>query len=185
MTLSPGRMVGLYEDDSAQIPVHASLTYKDVQASGPPAQPLSFPKPTIHRAFRVSGRAMDHRHGKVYDVVAISRTDKRIAYLFKKTIAKTTYGGVELCVVLRRRSHNNKFKYYGSEADWISTDEMVAVKVSSWSKMRQHRGHHHLEDPLKGACQRLFQLFVGSVLVLCCFRRFSLEHNIIITPLVI
>ena len=149
MTLSSATP-GLYYDENAELPPHASLTYQEVKAAGPPAQPLDFPTPTVHRALPVSGRAMDHRYGNVYRIQAMSRTDQRIAYLFKKNIAKTTYGCVKLCVVLRRRSH--KFEFRLGEAEWISTDEMVAIKASSWSKMRKHRGRH-LEDPLKGTCE--------------------------------
>jgi len=139
---------GLYYDENAELPPHASLTYRDIKAAGPPAQPLDFPKPTVHRAFTVSGLAMDHRLGRVYEVHAMTRTDKRLAYLVKKTIAKTTCGCIKLCVVLRRRSSHN-LDYGGAGAEWISTDEMVAIKASSKSKMREHRGKH-LEDPLKG-----------------------------------
>lgn len=150
MTLSSATP-GLYYDENAELPPHASLTYQEVKAAGPPAQPLDFPTPTVHRALPVSGRAMDHRYGQIHEIKAMSRTDQRIAYLFKKNIAKTTYGCVKLCVVLRRRSH--RFDFRCGEAEWISTDEMVAIKASSWSKMRQHRGRH-LEDPLKGTTSR-------------------------------
>lgn len=140
--------LGLYYDENAELPPHASLTYREVKAAGPPSQPLEFPKPTVHRACTVSGRALDHRLGKVYEVHAMSRTDKRLAYLIKKNIAQTAFGCIKLCVVLRRRSSHN-LEYYGGGAEWISTDEMVAIKASSKRTMREHRGKH-LEDPLKG-----------------------------------
>jgi len=158
MTLSSATP-GLYYDENAELPPHASLTYQDVKAAGPPSEPLDFPTPTVHRALSVSGLAMDHRHGKVYKIEAMTRTDKKIAYLFKKNIAKTAYGCVKLCVVLRRRSHNFDFGTTKTEAEWISTDEMVAIKASSRIKMRQHR-RKESEDPWKGSLLILFGILM-------------------------
>ena len=53
---------------------------------------------------------------------------------------------IRLCVVLRRR---DRLETGGlDEVEWESTEEMVALKSSSWTKIRQCRGKH-LEDPIK------------------------------------
>jgi hypothetical protein len=141
---------GLSSDENLEVPPLASQTYQQANAAGPPAQPLDFPTPVVHRASFVTKRALDHRDGRVYDVNILckrSANDLKVAYLVKKKIARTTYGSVQLCVVLRRRS---PLEFSGSkDAEWISTDELVALKASSWAKIRKHRGRH-LEDPLKG-----------------------------------
>ena len=152
MTLSSASP-GLYYDENSELPLHASLSYHVVMAAGPPAHPLEFPMPTVHRAVSVSGLAIDHRkHDRVYEIhgALMGRTEKRTAYQFQKKIAKTCVGCIKLCLVLRRRSGNLDYHRVGEHVEWISTEEMVAIKASSKIKMRQRRGHH-LEDPMKGA----------------------------------
>ena len=155
MTLSCA-VPGLFFDDDAERPLHASLTYRDVKAVGPPAQPLEFPTPTVHRAVSVSGLVLDHRqpfNSRVYEIHNAltsrqrSETQLRNAYLFKKTIAKTAFGCIKLCEVLRSRHSDSLDGCDGAE--WMSTDEMVAIKASSKSKIRQRRGQFG-EDPMKG-----------------------------------
>ena len=156
MTL-PYAPPGLYYDGNTALPLHASLTYRDVMAVGPPAQPLEFPTPTVHRAVSVTSQVLDHyQHSdsRVYEIhnalTSRHRSEKqqRKAYLFKKNIAKTTFGCIKLCVVLlSRHAHNSDD--CGGDAEWILTDELVAIKTSSKSKMRQLLGRQ-LKDPMKG-----------------------------------
>lgn len=120
MTLSP--VPGLFADENSelQLPQQASQTYREVMAVGPPAQPLDFPTPVVHKAAFVSALALDHRQGRVYDVNILCRTSanvSKVGYLIKKKIARSTYGSVQLCIVLRRR-HN--LELGGSqESEWI------------------------------------------------------------------
>jgi len=142
-----------YDDETSSehssIPDSAAQTYQSVKQAGPPAQPLDFPTPTVHRAVFIHSTAMDHRQGRVYSVSMLANHTGK-AYLVKKTISKTVYGYVKLCVVLRKRCH--KYNFGGvANAEYISTDEHVALKASSWAKIRQCRGRS-LEDPLKGSC---------------------------------
>lgn len=150
---------GIFYDENSELPSHASLTYRDVMAVGPPAQPLEFPTPTVHRAVSVSSLVLDHHqhsNSRVYEIhnalTSRHRSDKQQqkAYLFKKNIAKTTFGCIKLCVVLLRTGrHADSLGGSDGSAEWILTDELVAIKASSKSKMRQRRGHH-LKDPMKG-----------------------------------
>lgn len=128
----------------------AFQTYQEVLAEGPPSQPLDFPTPAIHRACFVTERALDHRQGRVHDVKILRKTstnDRTVSYMVKNKIARTLYGSVRLCVVLRRRHVIDVAGFV--EAEWIITDELVALKASSWAKVRKNRGLL-LEDPLKG-----------------------------------
>ena len=80
------------------------------------------------------------------------------AYLVKKKLAKSTYGSVRLCIVLKRKSRRTRLgnesrqdTHNGShvdEVEWESTDDVVVVKTSEWSKVHAMRGRH-LEDPIK------------------------------------
>lgn len=110
------------------LPAHGSLTYRDVKAAGPPAQPLDFPTPVVHRAAFFHGRAVDHRNGRLHNVKVVCTTSSAtsdhqrtviplVGYWFKKTIERTVYGSVQLCVVLRRR-HNLDFTG-STSAEWI------------------------------------------------------------------
>lgn len=90
MTLSSASP-GLYYDENSELPLHASLSYHVVMAAGPPAHPLEFPMPTVHRAVSVSGLAIDHRkHDRVYEIhgALMGRTEKRTAYQFQKKLPK-------------------------------------------------------------------------------------------------
>lgn len=131
-----------------------SLRYEDLEMAGPPVQPLDFPTPTVNRAAHISGRMVDHRSGQILDVTnALIRVPDRPnamadrAYLVRRKLAKTVYGSVRLCTVLRKRMtiYNGTME----AAEWKSTDETVVLKASAWSSIHQKRGKH-LEDPLKG-----------------------------------
>mmetsp|Transcript_11261 Transcript_11261/g.16048 ORF Transcript_11261/g.16048 Transcript_11261/m.16048 type:complete len:405 (-) Transcript_11261:144-1358(-) len=114
-------------------------------ALGPAARPLEFPSPTVHRASIVTLQAMDHRTRKVHTLksVLLSFSQDR-AYLFKKKLSKSTNGTVRLAVVLERRKRRKSKE----RVEWESTEQLIAIKISSWASMRRFRGRH-LEDPIK------------------------------------
>ena len=146
------------DDDSA-------LHYSDLEHAGPPVGALDFPTPTFFYSEITSVKAVDHRTGKSRTIESVlTRLRNRNnggggdgndhpakAYLIPKKIAKTTYGSIRVAVVLHRRpDHEAKV----DNVPWISSEELVAIKISSWNKIRQMRGKH-LEDPVKevGALQ--------------------------------
>lgn len=78
------------------------------------------------------------------------------AYRVKRTIRSTTYGSIRLCVVLKRVSSSivtNATSLIAQEMvvacpEWETTSEMVAIKVTRWSRLQSlHR--RHLDDPIK------------------------------------
>lgn len=148
MTLTTSVLSALFDDENTEIPAHAALTFHEVKAAGTPSQPLDFPKPTVHRAHRYSTFLIDHRVGNVFETMILSQHDQQSAYCFKKNLAKTSFGSVKLCVVLRKRNHK-KPVLSGNDAEWITTEELVVIKASSLAKMRQKRGIQ-AEDPRKG-----------------------------------
>jgi serine/threonine protein kinase len=133
---------------------HSCLNYDDIESAGPAVRPLDFPTPKVHRAAYVSALGRDHTTGRTSEIHKLlvrlpqqrwNASDTNRGYLMKKKLSKSTCGSVRLGVVLRRRSEED------AEADgveWESTDELVAVKMSSWQKIRQCRGKH-MEDPIK------------------------------------
>lgn len=151
-----------------------SLLFHEIEAAGPAVRPLEFPTPRVHRASCISARARDHTTGRstvctslLVRVGAAARAyegshhhSNERAYLMKKKLSKSTYGSIRLCVVLRRRQlgdgsgddNDNVDIDIDTEEDadveWESTDELVALKASSWNKIRKFRGRH-LEDPIK------------------------------------
>jgi hypothetical protein len=170
---------------------HAALRYDDVAAAGPAARPLDFPAPTVHRAKFIDIAARDHCSGSIHHLkkvlvrssngplkhikngVVCGHGQPDTAYLPTKVLAKSIYGCVKLCIVLKRidkkakmaekvrRNHskNRKDEKTDDEDDlsadsadvtvhWESTDYLVAVKFSDWKKIHQLRGKH-LEDPIK------------------------------------
>ena len=168
------------DDDNMQ----ASLKYEDVVAAGPPARPLDFPSPTVHRGSFIDIDARDHRSGSIHHLnnvlirtwkAGISHSKQPdTAYLVTKKLAKTVYGNLRLCIVLKRidqkvinQNNNNKRKSAEDRQDdgddddddddlssttpkveWESTDYLVAIKYSEWKKIHHLRGKH-LEDPIK------------------------------------
>jgi serine/threonine protein kinase len=168
-------MNGLWQEEQQQHDDdHARLRYDDVVAAGPPARPLDFPAPTVHRANFVEMSARDHRSGTIHHLkrvlvraqssCAASNGNTRhpdTAYLVTRKLAKSVYGTVKLCIVLKRiddRSHmkedrqddeNNDLISSSDQAvQWESTDYLVAIKFSEWKKIHHLRGKH-LEDPIK------------------------------------
>jgi serine/threonine protein kinase len=173
-------LVGLWEcaeEEREYQSTHAELTYDDVAEAGSPSRPLDFPAPTVSRCSHVDLRARDHRSGTVHwlrNVIMRSGVDtsgnrSNIAYLIKKKMAKTTYGSIRLCIVLKRISRSkvdlredredrqDRQDAFDPEfVEWESTDTLVVIKISEWYKIHSMRGRL-LEDPIKeiGALQLL------------------------------
>jgi serine/threonine protein kinase len=159
-------MMGVWEcfGQRSEDCLHSTLRYDEVASSGPAAQPLDFPTPTVFRCERVDVRAMDHKSGTIHklrNVIVGSGGDKiggrsENAYLVKKKIAKSVYGTVRLCIVLQRRNEVKQAteddifvdECSTDRIEWESTDQLVAIKASSWAKIYALRGKH-LEDPIK------------------------------------
>ncbi len=129
----------------------------EMPASGPAVRPLDFPSPTVHRCLRATQNAYDHRSGLVFHLknvlirVGQSRgsTPSDHAYLIKKRLSKSMYGDVRLGVILRRvNSSKRQSADSNPSVEWESTENMVAIKISSWDKLKSLRGRH-LEDPIK------------------------------------
>jgi serine/threonine protein kinase len=131
---------------------HAEMrNTEDAQSA---SRPLEFPTPKVHKALCVSLTALDHRSGRVYKLKnVLLRSPENShnplpdrAYLVKKKAAKSAFGSVRQCIVLRR--HQPAKSRDCNAVEWESTDEIVALKASSWDLIDQRRGKH-MEDPIK------------------------------------
>ena len=168
----------LDEYGAAEHDRHATLRYNDVANAGPPARPLDFPAPKVFRGELVDLRARDHKSGTIHHLKNVllrssinnnnnkhcsDRSCCDTAYLVTKKLAKTVYGSVRLCLVLKRiektsnnESNNGRPKLEDRQDDdndcssieWESTNYQAAVKISEWKKVHALRGKH-LEDPIK------------------------------------
>lgn len=157
-------MVALSDDMAyAESEYHDEEEAWEMPASGPAVRPLDFPSPAVHRCVRTCQHAVDHRSGLVFFLknILVRVGQSRLtpppdqAYLIKKRLSKSIYGDVRLGVILRRVNATrrqspltNLNEPNAPGAEWESTEEMVAIKVSSWEKMKHLRGRH-LEDPIK------------------------------------
>mmetsp|Transcript_13089 Transcript_13089/g.14682 ORF Transcript_13089/g.14682 Transcript_13089/m.14682 type:complete len:498 (+) Transcript_13089:114-1607(+) len=165
---------GLNQYGVADHDQHASLRYDDIGRAGGPARPLDFPAPQVFRGELVELRARDHKSGVIHHLKNVllrsnttcnnNKSCTDTAYLVTKTIGRTCYGSVRLCLVLKRideslNNHgiNGKSKQEDrqdhddidcSSIEWESTDLQAAVKMSEWKKVNALRGKH-LEDPIK------------------------------------
>lgn len=94
------------------IGAHARHTYCEVDSAGPPARPLEFPAPEVHRGARVTVNVYDRRSGEIHSVKnvlvrvpdwtqAVSRPPDR-AYCIRKKLGDSVYGSVRVCVVMKR-----------------------------------------------------------------------------------
>eukprot|EP00934_Nitzschia_sp_Nitz4_P002845 Nitzschia sp. Nitz4//scaffold162_size51285//1383//2994//NITZ4_006962-RA/size51285-augustus-gene-0.16-mRNA-1//1//CDS//3329537952//2835//frame0 len=138
--------------------LHARLRYAEIASAGPPARPLDFPAPTVYRCTMQNLEARDHRSGTIHWLrhVILRTENAKTAYLVKKKLAKTVYGSIRLCIVLKRRtptttsaSKSGQDSHDCSdEAIWESTDDLVVIKISEFSRIHAMRGRH-LEDPIR------------------------------------
>lgn len=138
-----------YDEENDFIEEHASLSYDDL-SSEQASRPLEFPTPVVFDAVMGDLTAADHRTGVEYDLKNVLRraSDPNTAYLWKKKLAKSTYGYVKLCVVLRRVNSEERDCNEAFGVQWRSTGEFVAIKCSSWQKIQAMRGRH-LVDAIK------------------------------------
>lgn len=129
-----------------------AVNYSTVESAGPAARPLEFPTPTVNRVSRRTCQALDHRNGRIHTInnvlIIQSSQQQEKAYLIRKKIAKSIYGNIRVGVVLKRRQPRDDNDDENKDIGWISTDRLVAIKLSSWAKMSQYCGRH-LEDPIR------------------------------------
>lgn len=120
---------------------HAALDYSSVKNAGPAARPLEFPTPTVRRASRSTVRALDHKSGKVHVInnVLHSLRGGSHAYLIRKKVAKSIYGVIRQCVVLKRRDEKERSEKE-EDVEWESTDVIVVVKVRPCVSLCLFRG---------------------------------------------
>jgi hypothetical protein len=141
-------------------------SFQEVDAAGTPVYPLDFPTPVIYPSVKlISQTVVDHRYHSYHEGSTHLHTDVNLicrtvgtatgdvmsdtAYWIKKQVAHTTYGTVQFCVVVRRRS-NICFSQPNEMAEWTTTDETVAIKISSMLNNRKNGEYMHVEDPLIG-----------------------------------
>jgi hypothetical protein len=120
--------------------------------SGPPTQPIPFPAPKIARAKFVSALIWDPRLlGHVREAQILCRVRRaQTAYLVEKKIARTSYGSVYQCVVVRKRRLYDLNSCQPGE--WTLTSERVALKYSSYEMLMKRRPSF---DPLQGMFRRI------------------------------
>ena len=129
-----------------------NVKYEDIEHAGPPAAPLEFPMPIIHRAHRSAVSVLDHVSGLVYHEKEVlvrapyssaggpRPVGPRRAYLIKKRIASCSYGVVRLAIVLERNMKQEEARdcLQQDEAEWKSTGALVAIKILSCEQIRQN-----------------------------------------------
>lgn len=151
--------------ESAANSPQAQCTYGQIEESGPPARPLEFPPPNVHRGLRVQSALVIHpKTGSrqvLRGVLHREPSDNRgaqVAYWPQKQLQEAIYGSVWACLLLRR--------HYGPAAEeaairigaepnsasapivWEITGQHVAIKMMLWSRIHRMRGRQ-LEDPVK------------------------------------
>jgi len=142
-----------------------------VRNSGPPANPISFPKPIIARGRRADVIVYDERtrqHYTAEDVLfcdyspgdgdeGLHRVERAYRRIPEKPTIDTIMGHVEICNVLTRSRSDKMSDDEDSDTDddgededivFDMTDELVAVKVNDYERMDRMR-NRHAEDPLK------------------------------------
>jgi serine/threonine protein kinase len=128
--------------------------FNEIDYSSPPLAALEFPTPPIHCAQknRCDFSYVNHINQNVVictdqtllvpPATAAQHGHTQRGYLFKrKPLSMSSLGTVYVCVVLQRR--DNVTQQVDEEAvNWISTNQLVVVKVSSWDRRpQQTRGY--------------------------------------------
>ena len=126
---------------------HATLRYNDVASAGKASRPLDFPAPKVFRGGLVELRARDHKSGTIHHLKNVlvqssstcnnSKSSTDTAYLLTKKLARTFYGSVRVCLVLKRikKTPNKKLNQEDrqdhdidcSSVEWESTDLQAAA----------------------------------------------------------
>mmetsp|Transcript_4907 Transcript_4907/g.10848 ORF Transcript_4907/g.10848 Transcript_4907/m.10848 type:complete len:415 (-) Transcript_4907:461-1705(-) len=159
-----------------ELPVHARVSFGQVEASGEPCRPLEFPPPRIPRG-GFSGKALvvvDLVTGARQGWDVIHREDLRasplnpndpsaesqfVAYAPRRRLQTAIYGSVWACLVLRphfgeaanidaARATGVEPGSAGAPIVWETTNNYVAIKMVEWNKVQSMRGAL-LEDPIK------------------------------------
>ena len=130
-------------------------SYSEVESAGTAARPLEFPSPSVRRGHRIAAHAIDPRTGRichVKNIIVRDRDDRSgipsiptRGYRIVKKLSDSTYGSVNLCVVMKRRHI-----FYGEFAsqhhqsksprnlDSISEDDEFSTSSSSEDAMNRH-----------------------------------------------
>mmetsp|Transcript_19890 Transcript_19890/g.24553 ORF Transcript_19890/g.24553 Transcript_19890/m.24553 type:complete len:415 (+) Transcript_19890:420-1664(+) len=159
---------------------HALYHFTEIEQAGPPARPLEFPPPIVHRGNRVAAlvvvpetgarqvlRGVIHRETSPDTTggTSTSSTGPSVAYWPQKQLQEAIYGSVWACLVLRR--HHGPAAEEAARAAgvdpcsvaapivWEVTNSHVAIKMMVWARIHRMRGRQ-LEDPVKEiACMQL------------------------------
>lgn len=125
--------------------LRSSTTYDQVARAGPPVPPLGFPKPKTTPCELKMMFVKNHQTGELVELKCVVIKNDRYdrAYAIKKTIARSSFGTARICVLLRRSADDH---LEDKRDQWETTDQLVVLKQSSWSKMRAHQ-----KDPFKEA----------------------------------
>jgi len=107
-----------------------STKYLDVKAAGPPTKPLEFPNPNVGRGVKLPMIVYDPNQDTILaeqSILFSPHSPLERGYAFREKIARSTYGIVRLCIVVKRRT---SLSHETEKCEWEFTDEMVAIKVS-------------------------------------------------------
>jgi len=145
----------------------AQSTFSEIEERGPPARPLEFPPPVVHRGVRVQAALVIHPEtgsrqvlrGVLHRESSSSEIGpEQVAYWPQKQLQEAIYGSVWACLVLRRHygpASEEAAMRIGVEPNsasapivWEITGEHVAIKMMLWSRIHRMRGRQ-LEDPVK------------------------------------
>lgn len=136
---------------------NASASYDDIAFSGQPTPPLKFDRPKPGRAERVDAPVLNpvtHEVREVQNVIYERHADGSPpyrAYWVGKKLKKCIFGVVKECTVLKFRNN--------ADVPWEVTAEKAAVKIMSWSKIREL---DHIEDPIMEVSAMQYISFNGA-----------------------
>lgn len=123
---------------------NASASYRDIELSGEPCDPLLFDQPYLGRAAIINANVLNPNTLDVLEVSNIvfeqfpdGRPPKH-GYWIGRKIKECIFGVVKECTVLKFRNDEN--------VPWEVTEKRAAVKIMSWQKIRTIR---HIENPLQ------------------------------------
>ena len=183
----------LYQQDF--LDTQQSLTHDDISQE-PAVEPLSFPTPLVHPALFGPITVLDHTTRRTFEANAIVRqwtsrassltATRERAYIIKRRLSRCKYGSVRLCAVLRRLNEQERMAIISAEDEpsdenfvcWESTDEVVAIKITSWSRLKQYQdlaGKSY--DPLKEVAA-LQHVGNGSSYVIGCIEALQDEDRL-------
>ena len=167
------RQIVSWESKPILVNSQASLSLYQLHTEGNPSSPLDFPGPnSIGQAMRTYSNVLNpitfevvSRRSIVYRIPSEKERPPLKAYCIINKLCDTTHGSIQICRVLQRgrrrtRDSSGNYSLYNSDGDiltknkkeyewnWITTDDLVILKVSWWSKIQRNRGRY-LSDPVK------------------------------------